>query len=110
MLEQQWTLPACGDPMNSPIPHLISVDIRINESGWFVATSADCPGLFIADPSRERVVALIPEGIELMYQVRDNVGIKAIRLTKPAKAAGEDDTQIAFAAIPADTIHLHQTA
>ena len=96
--------------MNAKLPHLITVDIAPHETGWFKATSQDCPGLLLYESSRDRVLDLIAEGIEVLYLARDHIQVKALRLTRPEGAAGEPDSHIPFAVIPADAGRLGQTA
>lgn len=79
---------------------LITVDLRKDESGWFFATSEDCPGLFVSDPDKERVVRLLPQAIELLYEARLHRQVKAVPLTQPASPPERESGSLPFATIP----------
>jgi hypothetical protein len=85
-------------------PHLIAVAIRRDESGWFIATSADCPGLVVADPDRQRVVELVPEAIELLYDARRHQRVRVVRLSHPDNTSMAAEDPVPFAAIPEDSV------
>ena len=79
---------------------LITVDFRQDESGWFFATSPDCPGLFVCDPDKGRVVTLVPQAIELLYEARWHRHVKAVPLHHPIEKKEGDLPSLPFAAIP----------
>jgi hypothetical protein len=96
--------------MDRPMPHLISVDIRVNDCGWFVATSVDCPGLFIAYPERRTVEDAIGDAIEVLYLAKYQTDVKAIRLSRPSEPQVPGQNALSFAAIESGTIPARQTA
>jgi len=79
---------------------LITVALRKDESGWFFATSEDCPGLFVSDPDKDRVVRLLPQAIELLYEARLHLQVKAVPLTQPASLPERESGSLPFATIP----------
>ncbi len=83
--------------------HLIAVAIRRDESGWFIATSADCPGLVVSHPDRQRVVDLVPEAIELLYEARRHRRVRVVRLSRPGHPPSAPEDPVPFAALPEDT-------
>lgn len=45
----------------------VTVEVRPTKSGWWIAVSAQAPGLFAADRSREGVRRLLPKALAAAF-------------------------------------------
>jgi len=53
--------------MPTKLPKRFTVTIRKGESGWYIASSEQCPGLIVANADRDLVLRKLPDAIRLIY-------------------------------------------
>ena len=58
---------------------IINVDIGRNADGWYVATSDDMPGLYVAHPDVQTVIDDIPATIEALHLADHGARVRAIK-------------------------------
>lgn len=65
---------------------IIAITVKRNEHGWFVATSDDLPGLYIAHEERDAVCNDIDEAIVALFAAKgEKVSITPVQPSKVAE-------------------------
>ena len=71
---------------------IISVEVRRNEHGWYIAESEDLPGLYIAGDDRSAVIGDVDSAIRALFAAKgESVEIRPAeppRAILPSKLAG----------------------
>ena len=65
---------------------IIRIVMRRNRDGWFVATSEDLPGLFVAHPDIAEVVADVPVTIKSLYEAQHGVEVQVVEASYPSES------------------------
>ena len=83
---------------------IIRVTVRQNRDGWFVATSEDLPGLFVAHPDEKELREDIPDTIKALYKAQYDREVAVLEGSYPSE---KDETPKVF---PWVTIPSHLAA
>ena len=71
--------------MQTIAAQIIRIAMRRNRDGWFVATSEDLPGLFVAHPDVGQVVADVPVTIKALFKAQHDQDVEVIEASYPSE-------------------------
>jgi predicted RNase H-like HicB family nuclease len=66
---------------------IINVRIGRNPDGWYVATSDDLPGLYVAHSDIDEVIADIPDTIKALYEADQGMSVNVMEASYRHQAA-----------------------
>ena len=89
--------------MDGILGHLITIRIGPGEDGNYIATSDDLAGFLLVYPSREQIVADIPEAVKILYKAQYQEDVTVVILDAAADPPELKKDRIPVAAIP---VHL----
>ena len=86
--------------VNLMAAEIIQISLSRNRDGWFVATSEDLPGLFVAHPDIAQVVADVPVTIKAIYKAEFDLDVDVLDGAYPS-ARDDAPAGLSWVTIPA---------